>query len=68
MSKKVVVADITIQCVFGVVDEDGDMVQKQPFSVQVPKLKKELFAEAVKALLENKAKMQAQLDDQDEDE
>lgn len=58
---KVVTIQTTIQTIFGILDEDGDISQKQPVSLELQKLNQESFNEALTQLLTAKEKIKENL-------
>lgn len=53
----VVHVQTTIQTILGVVDDEGNVIQKVPVNLEVQKLEEQLFRDAVAHLLSAKAKL-----------
>jgi hypothetical protein len=60
--KKVIVVGTACEVVFGVLDEDGDVVATNPLKLQIPKLTEDNLRELIKVVAENKAKMEKELE------
>ncbi len=57
MSKTIVHLQTVIQTVFVEVDDEGNVVKKTPYNVEVPKLDENLFVEAVKTLVKLRSEL-----------
>lgn len=60
--KKVINLETTLKCVYGVLDEDGNVVNKQPVTFEIPKHEQDYFTNALEALKKTKVDLQNQLD------
>lgn len=58
---RIVHVQTNIQTILGVLDDDGNVVQKQPLNVEVGVLSINAFTEAVNALLKAKSEAQEKL-------
>ena len=58
---KIVNCETKLQVIFGVVDEDGDCVQKIPTSFELTKHNEAVFNDALKAVLNAKAELEKKL-------
>ena len=58
---QVIHVQTTVQTILGVLDEDGNVFQKQPLNVEVSVLNVEAFTEAVNALLKAKSEFQTKI-------
>jgi hypothetical protein len=59
---KIVTVQTTLQTIFGVLDEDGNIFNKQTVTAEISKLKEEDFTATVNRLIEIKNKLAEQLD------
>lgn len=51
---KIVHLETTIQTIFGLVDEDGDVIKKQPVTLSLSKLNKDSFEKSLESLQDAK--------------
>lgn len=56
---KIVHIQTTMQTILGKLDENGDVIEKIPLSIEVPKLTLEAFEQALKQLIEAREKLGA---------
>lgn len=61
---KVIHLETKVQTVFGVLDEDGNVVEKHPFNIDVPKHEEELFKEVVSVLKKTRSELTEKLENQ----
>jgi hypothetical protein len=62
-NSKVIHVQTTIQTILGVLDENGNVIQKQPLNVEVSVLSVEAFTEAVNVLLKAKLEFQSRVNE-----
>lgn len=59
---KIIHVETKITAVFGVLDNDGNVLNKTPISFEIPKHTEEVFSQALDALNKSKAQLQQQLE------
>ena len=60
---KVIHLETSLKCIFGVLDDDGNVVNRQPVTLEIPKHEEELFKNALEVLQKTKVELQSQLDE-----
>ena len=59
---KIVHVETVVRTVFGILDDEGDVIEKKPVSIALAKLNAESFELLAKTLAEAKVKLQDELD------
>jgi len=62
---KIINLETTLKCVYGIVDEEGNVISKHPVTLEIPKHNIELFSNALEILQNTKKEIVDQLNKND---